>query len=373
MNINNISNYLDAKYGLLRYSAAKKKEPTPTPVKSQKEIDDLIAKRQDFLKRTMFQVEISIRNMYEQYIYPEGHRASPVILKLANEGDMLSKKCVDTISYLHHNFNSLEPKKIYTKLANLYAEIRKNIGASRDFILSGTNIQSNDRKLYLQNFERVMPTLSSMTYKAANELLRVLVDIDDSKKLEGEPEERNRMAISGIKLVAFLASPLSDELDIHDLNVLGELLKDDDMREDLTTLINAVARGRYSPKEKADLSRKVKEIKEKISIKKRNPTLEFKAPVPDMQDDDMEKMLARRKRIEQNQPERDRVFRIQQEIAKQFDEQDKEEKEQEQRILDKYRLSPGESRIPSSEASMEYLTRKYSNISFEQWSKRGSK
>jgi len=373
MKIYRLAQQLDAKYNLMSQA----KDPDEDkPFVSNPGIEKINTARVD---RALASCKLELRDAVSNYIHAKsGTRANSVLENLANYQEPLSMYLINGFTELHENFDHYTPEKIYSGLTGLHSMLnRKSVNEAKDKIKSLV-INPARRKEYETNFEAVTSTLSSIVNRISIPLHNALLKPNEFGSDTGVLA-RERVAPLTHKIMEFVKfHPAAKKIGIESEKMLSELFQGEDggaWKERFITYMNAATSNKKNPRDRVALHQQAMKINEQLAAKKRNSSLDFKATMPGRQDDDIEKLKARQKKIQDNQPEVDRAFRMKRDIANELEDKYQTDKLQEEEdavaLRHNYLNGPQESRMPVIDE--EALEKKYSNMSFEQWYKRGSK
>lgn len=271
------------------------------------------------------EVKREILNAYKLYVDGSSpQNKEPIIQMLANSDEPICKQVISDMTELVANLDHPKHEKLIALMQRVIDTLTPEaILQVREFIQSstkGTNeAQRNHRERLKSKFEdrvkRLVGILSKMLGKE-----RVL--------------DRTRMPITKEKLLVFMRTPSAEKYGLDDMDVMTRLLSYPELREKITTLVNAIDRG-HMPLDGPEIAKETAELAELFRQKQSNePFLEsneeeaqrqMQMPAPETQVS--RQMLERKKDLEFERSEQERAEQRDAETAereKAFQEQQKD-------------------------------------------------
>lgn len=365
MNIEKLANYFNTKYSL--FSNATEAKPVEKKIITDKDLDDNKAKRFLEIKDYIYQAYLTYLAIGKYT--PSGVLANTSIRLVSEMGEPVTTNIIHIMTDLALNVDDMSPEVYFNKLKKLASLFSRE---SLDKVISYLEGKSDggiwspkERFRYIQNIKSVYDLCGSLVVKQLKALGRLL--LKTGEELDFESIDRDPGHLLSPDFLEFLRSKTAQNYGLTP-EILQELLNGDPaegMRQKVEALIRSSARSNR-PKIPAGFAEAVARIKASIAMKKKNLSTNFSKYPFEKQDDDIEKMLARRKKKEIDQVDEDRAFNLQQQIANEWE---KKHQIAQEELKAKKMQEELDQKIKEEDA----LVSKYSNVSFEQWCKRGSK
>jgi hypothetical protein len=215
------------------------------------------------------QVKKDLINAYTLYVDSEKAK-EPVLQIVANMGEPFSKRLIHSMEELIANIDKLSVQAVFRRVNGILGSIRavKNDPEKqvRNFIHDSVRVNKESEKNYREHvkskFEVAIARISSILEKQARvlqSLIRLENPEDEAPGLEGGAVEPQRKELSKDKLLTFMRSPAAQNYGLDSLDTLTRILTYPDLKEKITTIINAVDRG-HSPIDGPDVRMAVAEI-----------------------------------------------------------------------------------------------------------------
>lgn len=172
----------------------------------------------------------------------------PVLQMLANAGEPFSKGVIDILSSIAKDIGQNSNTQLYTRLNNLMGMIHdaKQKEGVRKFIHDSVRATKESERNYREHlkskFEMVIHRVTSLLDKQLK-LLQTILPKGLEVEQEGGRLEPQRKELSKEKLLIFMKTPGAQQYRLDDMDVMYQILSDPEMKQRLTTLVNAIARG----------------------------------------------------------------------------------------------------------------------------------
>ena len=228
------------------------------------------------LQEIIDDVKKNIINAYALYVSGETSK-EPVLKILANAGEPFSKSLIITMEDMVNNIDNLSQVQLFNRINKVLGNIKEvktdPDKSVRNFINSAIRISKESDKNYREHlkskFEMVLYRVSSILEKQAKILQKFL---PKETPLSGASVSPERKELSKDKLLMFMHTPAAQSYGLDSLDTLSLVLNDYDLRQKLTTLINAIDRG-HVPINGPDIMQATKEISDAVKMKKDNSKL----------------------------------------------------------------------------------------------------
>lgn len=223
----------------------------------------------------MGQVKSDLISAYNLYVNSQTAK-EPVLAMVAQMGEPFTVSFVHNMNKMIANLDVLAESP-----ALLFNSINKMLGAIqevkddkdktvRNFIHDSIRVtkqsEKNYRELVKSKFETMLYRLSHILEKQAKTLK---VFLPKEVELAGGGVLPERKELSKDKLRMFLMTPAAQKYGLHSLDILEKVLSDPELKEKLTTLINAVDRG-HVPADGPEIAEATQEIMDWFKSKQTN-------------------------------------------------------------------------------------------------------
>lgn len=195
----------------------------------------------------------------------------PALRSLAMLNEPYAKKLFAIYQNLFDNIDDFSPVQLFNrvnKILGLIAEMKSNPKEYRESIHDIVEISResdrNRREKIKSGFETNLTNISRGLEPIAKELRAFVPDTE----LAGGIVEPQRQELSKDKLLEFKRSPLAHQYGLDNIEVLTQALMDPEIKNRITTVINAVSRGRHVTDPR--LLQEIQHIKEWLDSKKTN-------------------------------------------------------------------------------------------------------
>ena len=201
-------------------------------------------------------VKKELINAYTLYVDSEKAK-EPVLQMLANIKEPFSKLLVNSMEEMIANLDSLSAQALFRRVNGMLGAINvmKHDPAKtvRNFIHDSVRVNKESERNYRERlkskFEVVVSRLSSIFEKQAR-VLESLIRLEEPELagplLQGETVEPQRKELSKDKILMFMRSPAAQSLGLDSLEIMARVLSYPDLKEKVTTIINAIDCG-HSP------------------------------------------------------------------------------------------------------------------------------
>jgi regulator of sigma D len=220
-------------------------------------------------------VKRDLINAYNLYVDSKKAK-EPVLQMLADAGEPFCKRLVNEISKTIANIDALAaaPPLLFRQLNKILGEISamKSDPESkvRSFIHDNVKVTKESERNYREHlkskFEMILHRLSSILEKQAK-ILRAFMPT--AAPLAGGMVEPERKELSKEKLLMFTRTPAAQAHGLDSLDVMERVLFYPDLKQKLTTLINAIDRG-HVPADGPEIMQATKEIMDAFKAKETN-------------------------------------------------------------------------------------------------------
>lgn len=198
-------------------------------------------------QQVLDQVRKDLLLTYNLYVNPATAK-EPVLQMLANAGEPFSKTFISIFKEIIESLNQNSNTQLYTRLNNLMGMVhdaKQKEGVRKyihDSIRATKESERNYRERLKSKFEMILHRVTSLLDKQLKALKQVL-----PRGLEVEQEggrlEPQRAELSKEKLLMFMRTPAAQQYRLDDMDVMYQILSDPEMKNKLTTLVNAISRG----------------------------------------------------------------------------------------------------------------------------------
>lgn len=220
-------------------------------------------------EETFNRVKQDLINAYTLYVDSQKAK-EPVLQMVADLGEPFSKRLIKSMEELIANIDKLSIQAVFRRVNGILSSISavKNDPEKQvrnfihDAIRVGKQSEKNYREHVKSKFEVALSRLSSILEKqgkSLQSLIRLEKPEDEVPALEGGTVEPQRKELSKDKLLTFMRSPAAQNYGLGSLDVMTRILTYPDLKDKITTIINAVDRG-HSPLDGPDVKMAVAEI-----------------------------------------------------------------------------------------------------------------
>lgn len=211
-------------------------------------------------------VKKDIINAYNLYVNSDTAK-EPILQILADSGEPFSKALVLAMEKMVSNIDVLAAtphllfrhvNKILGAINSVKSDPEKKLRQSiHDSMRATKESERNYREHLKSKLEMILSRISGILEKQAKILQKFLPkDIP----LEGERVEPQRKELSKDKLLMFMRTPVAQRFGLDNMEVMTRLLSDLDLKQKITTLINAIDRG-HTPLDGPEVAAEAQEIK----------------------------------------------------------------------------------------------------------------
>lgn len=211
-------------------------------------------------------------NAYNLYVNSDKAK-DPILQILADAGEPFSKSFINGMNQTVANIDVLgqKPELLFKQLNKLLGAIslvktdpEKTV---RNFINDNVRVTKESERNYREHlkskFEMILYRLSSILSKQVRVLKSILmIDVETVDKAF-TPERKN---LSKDKLFKFMDLPVSKTYGLDNIDVFSYALSFPELRERITTLINALDRG-HTPVDGPEVKEEVKSIRDWLKSK----------------------------------------------------------------------------------------------------------
>jgi hypothetical protein len=234
--------------------------------------------RADSLQNVVNNIKKDVINMYNLYVNSEKTK-EPVLQILANQGEVFSKALIVIMEDMIANIDTYTPVQLFNrinKILGLISEMKKDPeNKVRNFIHDAIRVNKDSEKNYREHvkskFEMVVSRISSILEKQARVLQKLL---PKETPLEGGTVEPQRKELSKQKLLDFMRTPAAVSFGLNSLDVMERVLFYPDLKQKLTTLINAIDRG-HTPLDGPEVRQATQEIMDNFKSRTQNNSALF--------------------------------------------------------------------------------------------------
>jgi len=218
------------------------------------------------LQQVLDEAKKEIKLAYQYHVSETAKE--PVIRKISEEfKEPETIKLVDIMEDLVQNMNDYDATKIFARVngvLRIISEFKKDPDKKvRNFIHDAIRINRQSDIQYREHikskYETAITRISGLLEKAAKKLKAFVSE----GTLEGGLVEPQRRELSKDKIQRFLITPEAKILGLTSLDIVTKVLEYPDLRQKLTTVINAIDRG-HRPADAPELSREVEYLAELI-------------------------------------------------------------------------------------------------------------
>lgn len=219
-------------------------------------------------------VKKDIINCYNLYVNSDTAK-EPVLQILSNHQEPFSKALVSAMEKMVANIDVLgeTPNLLFRHINKILEAIQKIKSdpskkyrqSIHDIIRVNRESEKNYRELLKSKFEMILSRISGILEKQAEILQKFL---PSATPLAGGLVEPQRKELSKNKLLMFMKTPAAHKYGLDNMDVITRLLEDQELKQKITTLINAVDRGHY-PKDGPEVNAAAQEIKKIFEDRKK--------------------------------------------------------------------------------------------------------
>ena len=210
--------------------------------------------------------------VYKNYISAKTAVANySAIPFFAQQGE---QHCVQIVEDMEDIVAKLD--KLATNPAKLFKAINNVLGTIKELdavIKEGTQSPERlDRQSQLNQYRHQVKKLEESLKRVSNMLFqkaKILQKFVPGQELAGEPTIPRRKPLSKGKLYAFMKSSVAIKFGLDNIDVMTRLLDDPELREMLTTVINAIDRG-HAPADGPQIYGEVSKIISRMEQKQTN-------------------------------------------------------------------------------------------------------
>lgn len=211
-------------------------------------------------------VKKDIINAYNLYVNSDTAK-DPVLQILADAGEPFSKALVTAMEKMVSNIDVLAatPHLLFRHLNKILGAIQavksdpdNKLRESIHSSLRGSKESERNYREHLKSkLEMILSRVSSILEKQAKILQKFL---PKEVPLEGGRVEPERRELSKEKLLMFMKTPAAQAVGLDNMDVMSRLLSFPDLRQKITTVINAIDRG-HRPADGPEVAAEAREIK----------------------------------------------------------------------------------------------------------------
>ena len=205
-------------------------------------------------------VKSDIVNNYRQWVDGK-YRALKI---LAEAGEPYAKKLFDAYVDLIQGIDAYTPVQLFNRLNKVLGLIhtmklnpKEYRSSIHDSVGISRTVDQNYREQLKSGFETNLKNISYGLEKLAK-TLRVL--IDKETPLAGGAVEPQRKELSKDKILMFMRTPAAQTYGLDNIDVMTNLLQYPQLRDKITTLINAIDRG-HAPADGPEVMSETRAIK----------------------------------------------------------------------------------------------------------------
>jgi hypothetical protein len=189
-------------------------------------------------------------NAYDLYVNPETAK-EPILQQLSNSGEPTSKIIIEGMETIVAGIKKkqLSAPALFHLVNNLLGIIHKAktdpAKTVRNFIHDNTRVTKESEKNYREHLKSKFELIA---FKRLSSILDgVRIKLQTATKLEGPaegaPVDQQRKELSKDKLLMFMNTPGAQTYHLDNMDVMYQILSDPEMKNKLTTLINAISGG----------------------------------------------------------------------------------------------------------------------------------
>lgn len=211
-------------------------------------------------------IKKDIINAYNLYVNSDTAK-EPVLQILADAGEPFSKALVTAMEKMVSNIDVLAAtphllfrhlNKILGAIKSVKSDPENKLRESIHSALRGSKESERNYREHLKSkLEMILSRVSSILEKQAIVLQKFL---PKEVPLEGGRVEPQRKELSKEKLLMFMKTPPAQRFGLDSMDVMTRLLSYPDLKQKITTLINAIDRG-HAPLDGPEVSAEAQEIK----------------------------------------------------------------------------------------------------------------
>lgn len=221
-------------------------------------------------------LKYNIVNGYNLYVNPQKAK-QPIFGYLVQQiNEPMSKAIISVYTDVVDNIDTYSLDKIYNRLNKIQAAITefdtdeekrlKIRGYIHDSMPWKTQADKNKREFTKQQFSKHLSRVSSTLAEVLPILQKMILT---EVPVAGDRVDSQRKELPKQRLLNFIYSPEAQELGLDDLDMMEKIIDYPDLKQQLTTIINAIDRGRVS-KQMPDFSKEVAELIKAYNMKKEN-------------------------------------------------------------------------------------------------------
>lgn len=232
--------------------------------------------RASSIENIVDQVKRDLINAYNLYVNSQRTK-DPVLQMLADAGEPFSKSLVKNMEEIIGNIDSLTLVQLFNRVNKILESIKelksdpdKKVRQSiHDLVRVNKESERNYREHVKSKFEMVVSRLSSILEKQALILRKFL---PKETALEGGAVETQRKELSKEKLLMFMRTPGAQTYGLDNIDVMTKLLTYPEIRQKITTLVNAIDRG-HVPADGPEVANESAQIMQMFKDKQSNESL----------------------------------------------------------------------------------------------------
>lgn len=194
------------------------------------------------------QVRKNLLLTYNLYVNSETAK-EPIFQMLANAGEPFSIALIEIFKGIIENITHHSNTRLFIRINNMMGMIHdaKQIEGVRKFIHDSVKVTKESERNYREHlkskFEMILHRVTSLCDKRLK-LLKQVLPRGINPELEGGIIEPQRKELSKEQLLMFMKTPMAQLYHLDDMDIMYQILSDPMMKGKLTTLINAISRGR---------------------------------------------------------------------------------------------------------------------------------
>lgn len=217
-------------------------------------------------------IKRDIINCYNLYLNSDKAK-DPILQMLANNGEPFSKELVSSFEDLVANLNEYSLEQIFNrirKIINMIADLKMNPqNPVRSFIHDSVRVTKESERNYREHlkskFENVIVNISGILEKKLKVLQKFVPNSDNLSEYSFEPRKKE---LSKARIYRFIKNQadISGVYGLDSLEAFERLLFYPDLKNRITTLINAVDRGKI-PQDGPEVKSSINEIMKDFRLK----------------------------------------------------------------------------------------------------------
>jgi len=219
------------------------------------------------LATVMAGVRADSRNAYHTYVNSKNPKVEPVLQMLADNKEKFAVDVVNMMKKLDDSAEKATPAVLFQQINKILEYVAKEKTEARKRIHDSIKVTKQSEKNYRQHvlskLEMVISNITSILTKKARVLQAFL---PKDALLKGGPTEPVRKELSQEKLLMFMRTEAAQQYGLDNMDVIGRLLQYPELRDKITTLINAIDRG-HMPRDGAEIMAEAAEIKRMFDLK----------------------------------------------------------------------------------------------------------